>query len=155
MPRPRHTRATRLARMQAIGLIYDTDDEERLLAYTWHATAQGYAQATSPYDGEPKTIRAHRVVMRAEKDQREIDHINGNKLDNRKSNLRFADRYVNNANCARVNSAANIEPRNGRFRLCIRRHGFKIDKTFDTFEEARAAKERFLNETDVPPSPGR
>ena len=44
-----------------------------------------------------KKIGLHRYLLNCPKGL-EVDHINGNKLDNRKSNLRIVDRTVNNRN---------------------------------------------------------
>ena len=44
-----------------------------------------------------KKIGLHRYLLNCPKGL-EVDHINGNKLDNRKSNLRIVDRITNNRN---------------------------------------------------------
>ena len=43
------------------------------------------------------TISMHRIIMDAIKGQ-EVDHINGDSLDNRRINLRLANRFENNQN---------------------------------------------------------
>src|SRR5437868_1305500 len=61
---------------------------------------QGYAVRTTRLAGSPRqvTIYMHRVVFGG--DSSEVDHVNRNKLDNRRSNLRAATRAQNAANRA-------------------------------------------------------
>ena len=60
--------------------------------------AYGYAKMDFTITlGIKSSEKMHRVIMYANKDQ-EIDHINGNRLDNRKENLRFCTRSQNNIN---------------------------------------------------------
>jgi hypothetical protein len=75
-------------------LLFDPDIEERYGHLAWHVLPNGYAMFTR-FRG-PKRVRcyAHRLVMCALPGQ-EIDHINRNKLDNRRANLRFATRSEN------------------------------------------------------------
>jgi hypothetical protein len=61
--------------------IIDEEDYDKVCIYKWRLS-NGYAI------GGPKTIKLHRFIMNAENGLM-IDHINGNKLDNRKSNLRY------------------------------------------------------------------
>jgi hypothetical protein len=82
--------------------MYKIDDEDRELVeqYTWYA-CNGY-YATTVKEGSPigvpgKNLYMHRLIMLPPKDV-EIDHINRDKSDNRKSNLRFATRKTNNNN---------------------------------------------------------
>ena len=69
----------------------------------------------------------------------EIDHINGDGLDNRRSNLREVDRTHNNANRKRVRGC-HFEGRTGTWRAEISKNGvcYRLGR-FPTMQEARAA----------------
>ena len=74
--------------------IVDDDDYEFLSQFKWHVI-RNYAKRGK--DG----MLMHRVIMGLGKgDQREVDHINGNRLDNRRCNLRICDSVGNNRNCS-------------------------------------------------------
>ena len=72
----------------------DDEDFERINTHKWGAqkTKEGdyYAIRTICHkDGRHERMYMHREIMGAGADQ-EVDHRNGNKLDNRKANLRIA-----------------------------------------------------------------
>jgi hypothetical protein len=70
--------------------MVDDEDYESLSKYKWHFTAQGYAarrETISYYNS--KIVTMHRSVLDYQGTLL-VDHINGNKLDNRKGNLRLA-----------------------------------------------------------------
>lgn len=69
-------------------VLVDDEDYEWLNDLKWYITKLGYVQL----NGGNKLI--HRLVMFAKSGQI-IDHINGNKLDNRRENLRFCTRQQN------------------------------------------------------------
>ena len=78
--------------------IIDDEDFERINKYNWIISSNGYAvhykSKNRKYLG---IIRMHRIILDTPRDKF-IDHINGNKLDNRKQNLRFATNSQNQAN---------------------------------------------------------
>lgn len=76
------------------GVWVDDDDFERLAIWRWSLNGRGYAQASGGRF-------LHRVVMQAACGQY-VDHINGDKLDCRKSNLRLCDCSQNRANAAKT-----------------------------------------------------
>lgn len=80
----------------------DDEDFHRLNNSKWHITSNGYAQR-SEYVGtingkiKVRTIKLHRELM-AVPEGVDIDHADGNKLNNQKSNLRIATRSQNMMN---------------------------------------------------------
>lgn len=63
----------------------DDADFDRLSRYRWHLTGKGYA-ARCPKPGT--TVFMHHEVIGRPKPGLQTDHINGDKLDNRRENLR-------------------------------------------------------------------
>ena len=98
-------------------VLYDADDEEKILAHRWHIKKGGhgyYAATNMPHpDGEwyyrpsgirhrrQTSLRLHRLIMNTPKGM-QTDHINGDTLDNRKENLRVATREENGRNRGRT-----------------------------------------------------
>jgi len=78
--------------------IIDDDDYEKLSKYLWCASRarQNGRWLAAISRNKSKRVTMHRLIMGPSK--KDIDHINGNVFDNRKSNLRFATRSQNLAN---------------------------------------------------------
>lgn len=69
--------------------FFDEEDYEIIQKYRWHVDSNGYVIAKK----ENKSYKMHRVVLGLTvNDKVEVDHINHNKLDNRKNNLRIVTR---------------------------------------------------------------
>lgn len=83
--------------------IVDDDDGELVAAYTWCAatgrtTSYAETKVSHPWGGKT-TLRMHRLILGLEfGDRRHGDHINGNGLDNRRSNLRISTPHQNSVN---------------------------------------------------------
>jgi hypothetical protein len=97
---------------------------------------------------DKKIYLCHRVAMamaNGEWPQGEVDHINGDKRDNRLGNLRVVDRRTNAENKRRplshnICGHLGVSPKNGRYSASIRSKGrFTWLGMFDTPEEASAA----------------
>jgi len=78
-----------------LDVLVDKEYEWLLNKYSWYIHTRGYVCATE-YLGQyrRKDLKLHRLIMSAQPGQI-IDHINGNKRDNRKSNLRFCTQAEN------------------------------------------------------------
>jgi hypothetical protein len=86
--------------------LIDIEDIDRVSATKWYGQRSGrtiYVRATSTKMLPVHHASLHMFIMRAEPGQR-VDHINGNGLDNRKANLRFATVQQNNWNTLKTNS---------------------------------------------------
>lgn len=70
--------------------LIDIEDIDIVKQYKWSTQDQGYVRNFK----HRQTKYLHRIVMNAKGDE-EIDHINLNKLDNRKANLRKCKHYQN------------------------------------------------------------
>jgi len=78
---------------EKIALVDDVDHDE-LNRNSWSYSNTGYAQRGFKIKGKSRTVLMHRQILNAPSGI-EVDHINGNRLDNRRSNLRFATRGEN------------------------------------------------------------
>lgn len=80
-------------------VFLDAEDYENLKNFKWSYHSQGYAfTRTSRKLGKRKHILMHRMIMNVNDSTQEVDHINGNRLDNRKVNLRIVTRSENGRN---------------------------------------------------------
>jgi len=87
--------------------IVDEDDVSRVNQYHWHTNPDGYAISNIWYEGRRTSISMHRYVMGCvPRDGKELDHINGNRLDNRKENLRFVEHIHNTWNTVKKKTAS-------------------------------------------------
>lgn len=71
--------------------LVDVQDRDLVAQRRWYLRADGYAASTSR-----PTAYLHRFLFGLEKgDRREVDHINCDRLDNRRSNLRIISKQQN------------------------------------------------------------
>lgn len=82
--------------------IVDDEDFEKVSKFTWGCVSHGkrfYARTTIKVGGKPYVLYLHRFIAGLKKgDGKQTDHINGNGLDNRKSNLRLCSYSENQYN---------------------------------------------------------
>ena len=76
---------------------FDIEDYDLIKDICWNVSKRGYLTGKRFY--KEKTIVMHRIVCGVVEDGKVIDHINRNKLDNRKHNLRECYQQENTFNC--------------------------------------------------------
>lgn len=82
----------------------DIEDIDKISHLYWrvrydkrHPNCTSYVESQKRIDGKAKRIHLHRFIMNCPDDMI-VDHINGNGLDNRKSNLRVCTQKINAVN---------------------------------------------------------
>lgn len=79
-----------------------SDVDVDLRSISWTFDAYGYAKRRSNH-GKRKDVKAHRIVLSRILGRQPLpteiaDHINGNRLDNRRENIRLSDNHKNPQN---------------------------------------------------------
>lgn len=121
----------------------DAEDYPEVSKYKWCKNNYGYA--ITRING--KTVLLHRFLMKPKKGQ-QVDHINLDITDNRKSNLRVCNNSINqqNRHCYNKYSIKGIEQtKSGKWSAYFRNNNKQYhSKSYNTKEEASFA--RFLLE---------
>lgn len=134
----------KLAKEKGLTALIDLSDAKEVLKHRWTAWANksNNIYAVQGASRNERYLRMHRLIMRATDDQ-EIDHINGNGLDNRKSNLRVVTRSQNQQNrrAARTKDhpykGVYQDPNTGRYAVLIILDGRRKHLgTYDQIEHA-------------------
>ena len=81
-------------------VLVDRDDLEMLSHWAWSLDGRGYVQASITAGSRKTTVRLHRLLVLPDPNV-EVDHINGDRLDNRRSNLRPCSHAGNQRNRTR------------------------------------------------------
>ena len=77
--------------------LVDDEDYQILNQWKWFYSSRGYAVRHIFKDEKRTLLYLHRFIINTP-DGQQTDHINGNKLDNRRSNLRICTQTENNRN---------------------------------------------------------
>lgn len=128
--------------------VIDDGDYSLIKDYHWFAVNPGktfYATGhRSMIDGVRKKVSMHRLIMGAQSNE-VVDHINGNGLDNRRSNLRLCTRSENQWNRHRTCGTSKYKgvcwaSMMKKWKAAIRYYGKRINLGFfDTEDEAAKA----------------
>lgn len=122
--------------------IIDLDDVEKCSLYKWVIRTDGYV--STKFNG--KGIKLHRFIANTPKGMH-TDHINRNKLDNRKSNLKICSQKENNKNknTYKNNNTGKrgVELKENRYVVYLTYNGVKhYIGSFGDFNEAVKVREK-------------
>lgn len=78
--------------------IIDREDYKKVSLYKWHISSHGYVKRDEWNGKNRKVVYLHRYILEINNTKSLVDHVNGDKLDNRKSNLRLCNRSQNACN---------------------------------------------------------
>lgn len=92
---------------RGLSTFVDLDCPTAILTQTWRVLAKGYVLATLGKRPDRETVYMHRMLLGDEVKGFEVDHIDRDRLNNRRANLRV---------CTRRQNVANSGPRTGQFR---------------------------------------
>ena len=129
---------------RTLGVALLSDEDAHLAGYGWYLEPNGYVRRDI-YAPSRSWRRMHREVMGlATGDPRQVDHINRNRLDNRRSNLRILSQSGNVQNTSGSSKSGlrgvYLDPRNGRWYAQVKFQGIKHHLgRFDTAEAAAEA----------------
>ncbi len=82
-------------------VVVDAEDFDRVTALTWGLDHRGYVTRSRRGEGG---MKLHRFVLGLNPGDPMVDHRDGDKLNNRKENLRLSTPVENGANLAEVNN---------------------------------------------------
>ena len=123
---------------------FSNEDLPNISKYRWYIDTLGYATTTV----KGKNVRMHRFLISEIPDKMVVDHINRNKLDNRRENLRVVTQQENTWNVGlRQNNTSGVtgvflDNKTERWRAQIYHEGkVKHVGIFDDFADAVKARE--------------
>jgi hypothetical protein len=126
------------------------EQDAALLGYRWRLDKDGYARRSVRDGARVFDVRMHRQIMGLERgDPLQVDHINGDPLDNRRENLRVVTHAENRQNVKAGFAGAKSRYRGvsragDRWRARVR--GVHLG-LFDAEEEAGRAAAAYIRET--------
>lgn len=128
-----------------ISFVIDISDYERISKHIWrisHKKNKHYVVSGSKKKGT--MVYLHQMIVNEKRDGMEIDHIDGNSLNNRRSNLRFVthQQNVDNVRATRIDNTIGIrgvsqDKRSKKYIVDFNYHGCRYYfKPWETVEEA-------------------
>jgi len=124
--------------------LVDDTDYEMLSLYVW-CLNDGYACTNLKTKGKYVSVRMHRMIMGYPASK--IDHINGNRSDNRRSNLRLCSHRENlrNRGATKANTTGykgvHLRKDTGKFQAHIKANGKR--KSLGCFQTAKEAAQAY------------
>ena len=144
---------------KVISFYVDAVDGERVMQYTWRISKkrQKYYVISGSFK-KGTMIYLHELVYGAHPDGTEIDHIDGNSLNNRRGNLRVVSRQENidNQRATRIDNQIGIRgvvyvKSSGKYKTDFHYHNRRYyTRDWDTIEEAVWCRYCFEDYFDLP-----
>lgn len=129
-------------------ILVDEEDYERIIPYTWYVQTNAVSRTFYAGSNQLRPVpQMHRFILGIGRGDPEVDHINNNGLDNRKSNLRLVTRSINVMNSDRIRKAKLIRWQNGGYRLRMTVDGKPVQRSFRSYQEAEEAAQKYKAET--------
>lgn len=130
--------------------LVDDDDYEKVISFgNWYENDGGYAVKKTRLNGKNISIRMHALINDTPKGWH-TDHIDGNRLDNRKANLRTATAELNawNKHRNKAHRVYDTLPKGMSFDKSRNQYiaTKTIRKRFNTMEEAKQFIDSGVNE---------
>lgn len=120
---------------------FDLEDYDKIKDYCWYENDKGYILSSSIIVG--KHIRMHKYILNLKDDvEMEVDHIDTNKRNNMKSNLRIVTHQQNSCNIPlQKDNTSGIKGVSWdntyeKWRAFLTYKGVRMEKKFKTFEDA-------------------
>jgi hypothetical protein len=138
--------------LQNLGVLVDEQDLHYLSEYGWYVSSTGYVVANDYYNDPERglvqeTLSLARLIMGALLREQIVDHINRNRLDNRRQNLRITNRSINAFNTDKWKGVR--QTTSGKWQARVKQKNLG---SFNTYVEAKTARdneiERILNESN-------
>lgn len=132
-------------------VLIDTEDLPKVEKYHWHYNMRGYAVTNPGTRKEKELILMHRLINSTPLGLH-TDHINRDKLDNRKSNLRSVTNAQNryNIGVSKLNTSGykgvSFNKQYNKWDMQIRTTTKRVCRRFTTKEEAALAYNKFAKE---------
>jgi hypothetical protein len=122
--------------------LVDDKDYDRILEFSsiWRLHSAGYAACTWRYEGQNFTILMHRLILGLDDSDVHTDHIDHDRLNNQRSNLRACSQAENNANLPYIG----VGRHGKKWRAWTKRPTRHLG-VFNTKEEAEAARDLWTN----------
>jgi len=129
--------------IRGVVVLFDDEDLELVSRHKWWIVPQGYAVTKiKRVDGSRRTIGMHRLIL-GDPDTPATDHINRDRLDNRRANLRACSDSQNNRNRPTVEGKTSehrgVSFKRGKWQVVIRVNGVLKWFGYHATEEAAAA----------------
>lgn len=122
-----------------VDFYFDIEDYDLIKDYTWFISSNGYVYTSLKQNGKVKSFLMHRLIMKVDDCNIQIDHINHIKSDNRKSNLRTCTSFENALNKSISNylDGSGVYIQDNKWMVRFERNGDRYyGGSFDNYEDA-------------------